>query len=108
MEVNMEHVENLTKDSKDLDVIVKGRVTGKLFSSSGEETLYQIITDQLDNFEVDERCVYYDVTQPVEVDKYVADWYEEHKDNFELNLFRAIDLIPEIYREGELSEFENG
>ena len=40
------------------------------------------------------------------VPKYVADWYEEHKGNFETNLFRAINLTPTVYREGELSEFQ--
>lgn len=36
----------------------------------------------------------------------VADWYEGHKGNFETNLFRAINLTPTVYREGELSEFQ--
>lgn len=36
----------------------------------------------------------------------VADWYEAHKGNFETNLFRAINLTPTVYREGELSEFQ--
>ena len=36
----------------------------------------------------------------------VADWYEEHEGNFETNLFRAINLTPTVYREGELSEFQ--
>ena len=40
------------------------------------------------------------------VPQYVADWYEEHKGNFETNLFRAINLTPTVYREGELSEFQ--
>jgi len=45
------------------------------------------------------------VPKPV-VPQYVADWYEKHKGNFETNLFRAINLTPTIYREGELSEFQ--
>lgn len=45
------------------------------------------------------------IPKPV-VPQYVADWYEEHKDNFETNLFRAINLTPTVYREGELSEFQ--
>ena len=45
------------------------------------------------------------VPKPV-VKQYVADWYEEHKGNFETNLFRAINLTPTVYREGELSEFQ--
>lgn len=40
------------------------------------------------------------------VKQYVADWYEEHEGNFETNLFRAINLTPTVYREGELSEFQ--
>lgn len=40
------------------------------------------------------------------VPQYVADWYEKHKGNFETNLFRAINLTPTVYREGELSEFQ--
>lgn len=40
------------------------------------------------------------------VQQFVADWYEEHKDNLELNLYRAIDLVPSNYRDGELSKFE--
>lgn len=45
------------------------------------------------------------IPKPV-VPQYVADWYEEHKGNFETNLFRAINLTPTVYREGELSEFQ--
>lgn len=40
------------------------------------------------------------------VPQFVADWYEENKDDFETNLFRAVDLIPFCYEEGELSDFE--
>ena len=36
----------------------------------------------------------------------MADWYEANKDDFETNLFRAVDLIPSDYEEGDLSEFE--
>ena len=47
-----------------------------------------------------------DEQQKPVVPKFMADWYEEHKDDFETNLFRAVDLIPSDYEEGELSEFE--
>lgn len=47
-----------------------------------------------------------DEPQKVQVPKFVADWYEKHKDDFETKLFRAVDLIPSGYEEGELSEFE--
>lgn len=42
----------------------------------------------------------------VTIPQFVADWYEEQKDDFETNLFRAVDLIPSCYEEGKLSDFE--
>lgn len=42
----------------------------------------------------------------VTVPRFVADWYEEHKDDFEIALFRCIDHIPSVYDEGDLNEFE--
>lgn len=47
-----------------------------------------------------------DEPQKPVVQQFVADWYEENKDDFETNLFRAVDLIPSDYEEGDLSEFE--
>lgn len=47
-----------------------------------------------------------DEPQKVQVPQFVADWYEANKDDFETNLFRAVDLIPSDYEEGDLSEFE--
>lgn len=46
-----------------------------------------------------------ELNKPV-VPQFVADWYEENKDDFETNLFRTVDLIPTCYEEGELSVFE--
>ena len=40
------------------------------------------------------------------VPQFVADWYEEHKEDFEGSLFRCIDCIPSLYEEGELNDFE--
>ena len=45
-------------------------------------------------------------SQKVIVPQFVADWYEEHKDDFEIALFRCIDHIPSVYDEGDLNEFE--
>lgn len=42
----------------------------------------------------------------VTVPQFVADWYEEYKDDFEIALFRCIDHIPSVYDEGDLNEFE--
>lgn len=47
-----------------------------------------------------------DEPQKPVVKQFVADWYEEYKDDFETKLFRAVDLIPSDYEEGDLSEFE--
>lgn len=47
-----------------------------------------------------------DEPQKPVVPQFVADWYEENKDDFETNLFRTVDLIPSCYEEGELSVFE--
>lgn len=47
-----------------------------------------------------------DEPQKVQVPQFVADWYEANKDDFETNLFIAVDLIPSCYEEGELSDFE--
>lgn len=47
-----------------------------------------------------------DEPQKVVVPQFVADWYEEHKDDFETALFRCIGHIPSVYDEGDLNEFE--
>ena len=44
--------------------------------------------------------------EKITVPQFVGDWYEANKDDFETNLFRAVDLIPSDYEEGDLSEFE--
>lgn len=40
------------------------------------------------------------------VPQYVADWYEEHKDGFEINLFRFIYIAADTYPDDKLGEFE--
>lgn len=46
------------------------------------------------------------VREKVVVPQFVADWYEGHKDDFEGNLFRCIDRMPDIFSGEELSDFE--
>nr|DAS95876.1 MAG TPA: Protein of unknown function (DUF1642) [Caudoviricetes sp.] len=46
-----------------------------------------------------------ELNKPV-VKQFVADWYEEHKDDFEGSLFRCIDCIPSLYDEGDLNALE--
>lgn len=48
-----------------------------------------------------------DEPQKVTIPQFVADWYENNKDDFEGALFRCIDLIPSVYEDGDLSEFES-
>ena len=48
-----------------------------------------------------------DEPQKPVVQQFVADWYEENKDDFEGNLFRFINRPPAMYQDGEFSEFEN-
>ena len=47
-----------------------------------------------------------DEPQKVKVPQFVADWYEENKDDFEGNLFRCIINIPSIFDGAKLNEFE--
>lgn len=47
-----------------------------------------------------------DEPQKQVVPQFVADWYEEHKDDFEIALFRCIDHIQSVYDGGDLNEFE--
>lgn len=102
MEVKMKHVNNLTGNSKDLDVIVKGKITGMSISTENK-VLYKIETDEFDKFEADGCCVYHDVTKPVVVKQFVADWYEENKYDLEYNLWNYIMDWNEI----EDDEFKN-
>lgn len=47
-----------------------------------------------------------DEPQSVKVQQFVADWYEENKDDFEGNLFRCAHNIPSIFDGAKLNEFE--
>lgn len=44
--------------------------------------------------------------EKVAVPQFVADWYEEHKDDLETALFRCVDIIPRVYEDGELNQFQ--
>lgn len=47
-----------------------------------------------------------DEPQKPVVPQFVADWYEEYKDDFEGSLFRCIDCIPSLYEDGKLNQFQ--
>ena len=40
------------------------------------------------------------------VPQYVADWYEGHKDEFEINLYREVCRSEENYERGGLTDFQ--
>lgn len=68
-----------------------------------EETIYAIIATD----EVLKDLKQLDEPQKVKVPQFVADWYEENKDDFEGNLFRCINTISSMYEDEELNDFEN-
>ena len=47
-----------------------------------------------------------DELKEVEIPKFVADWYEENKDDLETNLFRIVFNMPKISENKKLSLFE--
>lgn len=47
-----------------------------------------------------------DEPQKQVVPQFVADWYEEHKDDFETELFQCIYKMPNIFEMNKLSKFE--
>ena len=47
-----------------------------------------------------------DESQKVKVPQFVADWYEENKDDFEANLYRYAYNIPSVFDSAKLNEFE--
>ena len=47
-----------------------------------------------------------DEPRKVKVKQFVADWYEENKDDFEGNLYRCTHNIPSTFDGAKLNEFE--
>lgn len=47
-----------------------------------------------------------DEPQPVKLPPFVADWYEENKDDFEGNLYRCTYNTPSAFDSAKLNEFE--
>lgn len=44
--------------------------------------------------------------EKVTVPQFVADWYEERKDDLDTALFRCVDIISRVYEAGELNQFQ--
>lgn len=89
------------------EVYLKGYVIGRAVDTLDYHGL-MVQLENLDIVEIDKNLVHKDINEPqkVTVPQFVADWYEEHKDDFEIALFRCIDHIPSVYDEGDLNEFE--
>lgn len=79
------------------ELIKKYKKLEGVWDAPGAETARQIFLQDLDQL---------DEPQPVEVPKFVADWYEENKDVFEANLYRCAYNIPSVFDGAKLNEFE--
>ena len=60
----------------------------------------------VDHLEVIKLIEQLDEPEKVKVPQFVADWYEENKDDFEGNLFRYIINISSIFDGAKLNEFD--
>ena len=68
-----------------------------VWNAEGAELARQIFLQDLEQL---------DEPQPVKVQQFVADWYEENKDNFEGNLYRCTYNISSIFNGAKFKEFE--
>lgn len=68
-----------------------------VWNAEGAELARQIFLQDLEQL---------DEPQPIKVQQFVADWYEENKDDFEGNLFRYIINISSIFDGAKLNEFD--
>jgi hypothetical protein len=68
------------------------------------ETIYGSPVIQLNQILEDLKQL--DGPQKLAVPQFVADWYEENKDDFEGNLFRFAHNIPSTFDGAKLNEFE--
>lgn len=89
-------------------VYLNGYIVGYTADTLGYKG-FQIQLENMDIVEIDKNLVYKIVDEPqkVTVPQFVADWYEENKDDFEGNLFRCINTISSMYEDEELNDFEN-
>ena len=60
----------------------------------------------VDHLEVIKLIEQLDEPKPVKVKQFVADWYEENKDDFEGNLYRCAYNISSVFDGAKLNEFE--
>ena len=68
-----------------------------VWDAEGAELARQIFLQDLQQLDEPEK---------IKVPQFVADWYEENKDDFEGNLFRCVYNITSIFDGAKLNEFE--
>ena len=88
-------------------VFLKGYVIGHAADTLGYKGL-MVQLENLDIVEIDKNLVHQGINEPqkVTIPQFVADWYEENKDDFEGNLFRCAHNIPSTFDGAKLNEFE--
>ena len=77
-------------------VYLKGCVIGHAADTLGYKGL-MVQLENLDIVEIDKNLVHKEIDEPqkVTVPQFVADWYEEHKDNLEYNIWDWMKYNPE-------------
>ena len=85
-------------------VYLKGYVIGRAVDTLGYEGL-MVQLENLDIVEIDKNLVHKEIGEPQKpvVKQFVADWYEEHKDSFDYNLWEYLT----DWEEQEPSDFKN-
>ena len=88
-------------------VYLKGYVIGRAADTLGYKGL-QIQLENMDIVEIDENLVHKGINEPQKpvVPQFVADWYEENKDDFEGNLYRFTRKVPTYFDGAKLNDFE--
>ena len=99
-------LKDVIKRIKGFDDGTKFKWTYDILQELGSDFGSKMLHEAYQQGRFDEGMDAYYGRDKVEIPQFVADWYEENKDDFETNLFRVIDLIPIVHKEGELSEFE--
>lgn len=75
-------------------VYLKGYVIGHAADTLGYQGL-MVQLENLDVVEIDKNLVHKDINEPQKpvVPQYIADWYEEHKDDLEISIFHYVNNI---------------
>lgn len=75
-------------------VYLKGYVIGRAADTLGYHGL-MVQLENLDIVEIDKNLVHKDINEPQKpvVPQYIADWYEEYKDDLEISIFHYVNNI---------------